>query len=140
MHLDLAEGSEVGDYSYSPRSEVVGFGTKSCAWLSWFACLLICSSGKLSICSSRFFFPPTIWETYLLVLAVSLCLLKPGLLYNFFPCCRAFKMCSLSPGQIPKMSIPCFSHLQVPIKGSWERRVCAGKQMYLSVLYPLGHI
>lgn len=24
MHLDLAEGSEVGDYSYSPHSEVAG--------------------------------------------------------------------------------------------------------------------
>lgn len=112
------------------------FKTKDCTWLSWFACLLICFSGKLSICCSRFFFSPTICERYLLILAVSLCLLKPWLLYNFFLHCRAFKMCSLCPGQIPKLSILCFSHLQGPINGSWEWKVCVGKQIYLSVLYP----
>lgn len=145
VHQDLVEGStdsELGDYSYSLFSCVSlhGFRTKDCTWLSRFACLLVCSSGKLSICSSRFLFPPAICEKCLLVLAVSLCLLKQWLLYNFFLHCRAFKTCSLCPGQVPKLSIPHFSHLQGPNEGSWEWKVCVEKQIYLSIWYPLDQV
>lgn len=46
-------------------------------------------------------------------------------------------MCGLCPGQIPKLSVPCFSRVQDLMKGGWELEVCAGKQIYLTGLNPL---
>lgn len=82
------------------------FRTKDCVWLSWLACVLICSSGRISICSFRLFFPPAICDKYLLAFAVSLCLFKQWLLCNSFFTAELLRYVAYTLAKFPKWAFP----------------------------------
>lgn len=56
------------------------------------------------------------------------CCVTLSSLQSFF-----FKMCSLCPGQIPKLSVLCLSHVQDLMKGSWELEVCGRADILHSI-------